>query len=729
MSKRFDYNTLAHRLQDIFPPSSAPLLYGTAILVGFGTGLGAVFFIKLIAWVEIIAYEGLPGLIPGLGRGWFIFIPVIGGLMAGPIISFFAQEAKGHGVPEVMEAIALRGGRIRPRVVVAKVAASASCIGTGGSAGREGPIVQVGAALGSTVAQWLHFSEGRIRNLVACGAAAGIAATFNAPIAGVVFALEIILGELAIADLSSVVLSAITASTVARAFLGDAPAFKIPLYAVQHPSEILLYLLLGAVSALVGVLFIRSLYFFEDVFDNWDWPDYLKPAVGGLLLGLMGYLYPQILGLGFVPEDELNLGIIPSQNIPHVFGAGFPVIELALLGKVSIGLLLTLIFLKVLATSLTLGSGNSGGVFAPGLFMGAMTGGSFGWVAHRLLPNLAAGPGPYATVGMAAVFAAAARAPLTAILIVFEMTDDYRILLPLMGAVIVSIVIAQHIQPESIYTLKLVRRGIRLFRGRDVDVMAAVTVAEVMDKAPLTVTADMPIKDLAALFHRTNSHGFPVVDEEGHLCGIVSLRDYRRVATPGEPIPDLTVRDIATHNPVTAFPDERLSDVLPRMAPRDLSRVPVVSREDPRRLVGVIRRHNIIRAYEIGLVRRGFALGHFPDSPPGTVTGQFPITPRSPYAHKALAELELPETFLVIHIQRRGRVIVPHGDTRLLPGDVVTVLSRDGDLQELETFWLQNADVLDDSENAPPPDSAPVVESPPSPESDRPETDSPEGGS
>ncbi len=727
MKTRLDYDTLLHRLHDIFPPSSAPLLYATAIVVGLGTGLGAVFFIKLIAWVEVIAYEDIPGLMPALGRGWFIFIPAIGGLIAGPIIAFFSQEAKGHGVPEVMEAIALRGGRIRPRVVVAKVAASASCIGTGGSAGREGPIVQVGAALGSSVAQWLHFSEGRIRNLVACGAAAGIAATFNAPIAGVVFALEIILGELAIADLSSVVLSAITASTVARAFLGSDPAFKIPLYSVQNPAEILLYLLLGAVSAVVGVMFIRTLYFFEDVFDKWRWPDYLKPAIGGLLLGLMGYLYPQVLGLGFVPEEELNLGIIPSQNIPHVFGAGFPVIELALLGKISIGLLLTLIFLKVLATSLTLGSGNSGGVFAPGLFMGAMTGGSFGWIAHYIFPNLAAGPGPYATVGMAAVFAAAARAPLTAILIVFEMTDDYRILLPLMGAVIVSVVIAQSIHPESIYTLKLVRRGIRLFRGRDIDVMAAVTVAEVMDKAPLTVTADMSLKDLVAMFNRTNSHGFPVLDKEGNLCGIVSLRDFRRVFTPGEPIPDLTVHDIASHNPVTAFPDERLSEVLPRMAPRDLSRVPVVSREDPKKLVGVIRRHNIIRAYEMGLVRRGFALGHFPDSPPGTVTGQFPITAQSPYAGKTLAELDLPEAFLVIHVQRNGRVIMPHGDTRLLPGDTVTVLSRDGDLRELEAFWLQTADVLQAEngetqekrsaeETAPPEEEAPPPEEAPAPE-------------
>ena len=690
--------TMRERLLNMIRPSSTSLIFFMAIIVGLGTGLGAVFFIKLIEWTEFFSYTTLSNLAPTLGRGWFIVVPVLGGLVAGPIIAFFAKEAKGHGVPEVMEAIALKGGRIRPRVVVAKVIASASCIGTGGSAGREGPIVQVGAALGSTLAQWFHLSESRIRNLVACGAAAGIAATFNAPMAGVVFAIEIILGELAMSDLSSVVLSAITASTVARFFLGNDPAFKIPLYEVRHPLEIFLYLLLGVFGAAIGVLFIRSLYWFEDLFDNWRFPDFLKPAVGGLLLGLMGYLYPQVLGLGFVPREELQLGIIPSKNIPHVFGSGFPIIELTLLGKVSIGLLLTLIFLKILATSLTLGSGNSGGVFAPALFMGAMAGGSFGWATEHLFPSLSAGTGAYAIVGMAAVFAAAARAPLTAILIVFEMTDDYRILLPLMGAVIISTVLAQHWHPESIYTLKLVKRGIHLFRGRDIDVMAAVTVEEVMDKNPVTVPLSMPLSELMRVFAETNSHGFPVLDEKGKLWGIVSLSDLRRACPPDKPVPEnLTVRDIANPNIVTAYPDERLSDIIPRMAPRDLSRVPVVSREDHRQLLGILRRQNVIHAYEIGVVRRGFAVGNLPGAPEGTATGEFPITADSIFVNKKISELDIPEPFLVIHIRRAGRVILPHGNTRLKEGDVVTVLTRDGDQTELEKFWLQKRPPPEDS--------------------------------
>ncbi|RME08638.1 MAG: CBS domain-containing protein [Anaerolineae bacterium] len=679
----------AARLLDRLQPSSSVTLFIAAIIVGVGTGFGAVFFIWLIDKVEQLLFGTVPQLAP-LGRLWLLFIPAIGGLVAGPIIAFFASEAKGHGVPEVMQAIALRGGRIRPRVVVAKVLASASCIGSGGSAGREGPIVQVGAALGSTLAQLLRFSEERIRNLVACGAAAGIAATFNAPIAGVAFALEIILGELAIEGLSSVVLSAVMASTVARAILGDRPAFTIPLYTVKSHWEILLYLLLGVLGAVIGVLFIKTLYWAEDVFDEWEFPAALKPAVGGVLLGALALLYPLALSKVISPE-EAGLGLPLISNIPHVMGAGFHTIEASLLGKAAVLLMLVLIFLKMLATALTLGSGNSGGVFAPGLFMGAMTGGVFGWVAQQLLPNVAAGPGPYATVGMAAVFSAAARAPLTAILIVFEMTDDYRILLPLMAAVGIGTVVAQKIHPESIYTLKLVKKGIHLFRGRDMDVMSAVRVAEAMDPNPITVAPTISVRDLEALFLQTNSHGFPVVNEAGELCGIVSLEDFRRVSGEDGVPEHLTVDDIATHDVITVFPDEPLRVALQRMAPRDLSRLPVVSRNNPKKLIGVLRRRNIIRAYEIGLMRRGFALGNLPGSPLGTASGKFLVGHNSPLIGKSLADLNLPDTFLVIHIERNGNPILPHGDTVLQENDELTILACDGDLEQLEKLWQQLA--------------------------------------
>ena len=316
-----------------------------------------------------------------------------------------------------MQAIALRGGRIRPRVVVAKVVASAACIGSGGSAGREGPIVQVGAALGSSVGQWLHLSDARIRNLVACGAAAGIAATFNAPIAGVLFATEIIIGELRLGDVDSVVISAVTASTVARLFLGDRPAFAIPNYGVKTRGRFCSMLCWGSWLRLWRSGLSACCTAFEDRFDDWHFPEALKPARRGAAPGRYGVLLPDGAGPGLCPgRKRLNWGLPLVENIPHVLGSGFPTIEAVLLGDLSFGLLVVLIFLKPLATSLTLGSGNSGGVFAPALLTGAVLGGAFGQVVDYFAPGMTAGPGAFAVVGMAAVFAGAARAPFTAIL-------------------------------------------------------------------------------------------------------------------------------------------------------------------------------------------------------------------------------------------------------------------------------------------------------------------------
>lgn len=676
--KTFANANLARWLDRIQPSETAVLL-GTAVAVGAGTGLGAVLFIQLIALIQRLFFQGGETALSFLGRGLFILAPAVGGLLAGPIIAFFAKEAKGHGVPEVMQAIALRGGRIRPRVVVAKVVASALCIGSGGSAGREGPIVQVGAALGSTLGQWLRLSESRVRNLVACGAAAGIAATFNAPIAGVVFAMEIILGELHLGDLGNVVISAVAAATVARVFLGDRPAFAIPSHSMNTPWEVLLYILLGVLAAFAAVAFIRLLYWFEDRFDGWRFPDALKPAIGGLLLGTLAFFYPMVLGLGLVPSQEAHLGFPPAVNMPHVFGSGFSTIEGALQGQLSFGLLLALILLKPLATSLTLGSGNSGGVFAPALFMGAALGGAFGRVVEYLAPGTTAGPGAFAVVGMAAVFAGAARAPFTAILIVFEMTNDYRMIVPLMAGVIVSLIVAERLHRESIYTLKLTRRGIHLRRGWDVDVMEAVRIDEVMVRQPVTVPVNLPVTLLAGEFLRTGRHGFPVLNDDGSLFGVVSLEDYRQATTAGTISPDqLVVRDIATRDVVTVFPDETVGTALRRMAPRDLSRMPVVARDDPRRLVGVVRRNDIVRAYEVGAMRREEArrraetMRAISDTRAEFV--DVPLAPDSIAVGKAVAELDLPRAAVLVSIRRGHELVIPHGDTRLQAGDIVTAL-------------------------------------------------------
>jgi CIC family chloride channel protein len=344
-----------------------------AALIGVGGGLGAVGFRYLIRVFQLLAFGSWEYSLAVVGSvPWqvLLFIPAAGLVVIFPLVNWFAKETKGHGVPEVMEAVALRGGAIRPRIVLVKALASAICIGTGGSIGREGPIVQIGSAFASALGQLLHISPARLRTLVGCGAAAGIAGTFNAPIAGALFSVEVILGDFGLAHFSPIVISSVVSTVVARHFLGSTPAFIVPTYQLVSAYELALYALLGLLAGLVGVGFSTLLYKTEDVFKQ--------------------------------------------LSFPQVLGVGYETIDLALAGKMAGALLLTLVLLKLAATCVTLAAGGSGGIFAPSLFLGAMTGGFVGTVVHQVFPFVTAGPGAYATVGMGAVVAAATHAPLTA---------------------------------------------------------------------------------------------------------------------------------------------------------------------------------------------------------------------------------------------------------------------------------------------------------------------------
>jgi CIC family chloride channel protein len=688
------------KLLDHLAPREGLVLLVLAVIVGIATGLAAVFFIRLIGFIQVTAYGGAENIFPALGRFWIILIPVIGGLLVGPIIAKFAMEAKGHGVPEVMQALILRGGRIRARVAVAKIIASALCIGTGGSAGREGPIVQVGSALGSSVGQWLHLSDDRIKNLVACGAAAGIAATFNAPIAGVVFAIEVLLSELQIAVFGNVVVSAVAASIVSRIFLGARPAFEIPGYVMHSSWEIVLYGILGLLAALVGILFIRMLYYTENVFDQLNIPLWLKPAVGSLLLGLLAFAYPYMGGMLHIPATEMTLGLPLVENYPHIFGSGFLFLENVLHGRAPFLLMFMLIFLKPLATSFTLGSGNSGGVFAPSLFTGAMLGGSFGYLATRLFPGLTIEVGAYALVGMAAVFSAAARAPLTSMLIVFEMSNDYRLILPLMAAGMVASTFAQWLHADSIYTLKLSKRGIRFDQGRDMDIMQSVQVEEVMNKAPITMRKEGSVADLFVAFQETHLGGFPVLDSNNELYGIVTMQDMERTIQDMErtlhrkdvSLRDVKIWDVATPDPVTVFPDEPIWSAIRKMSPRDLARLPVVARSNPKQFVGLISRSDIVRAYNVGLMRKQKDQLAHERSTLRKVTGldfiEIKVEPDCPGSGKRLADMHLPRNTNVVSILRHGAVLVPDGNTKVLPGDVITVLCLSSQAESVRKFFI-----------------------------------------
>ncbi len=420
-----------------------------ALAVGVGAGGGAVAFRYMILGLTYVfsghrdysaARHALDPWLPGLGIWFVVLAPILGGLVYGPLVSRFAPEARGHGVPEVMYAVDRLGGRMRAQVPIVKSLASAICIGSGGSVGREGPIVQIGSALGSLAGQALELSESQLRLLVACGAAGGISATFNAPIAGVFFALELILRDFQTRAFGLVVLSSVAADAVGRAVFGGHPFLSLPSFHFGSPLELVLYAGLGALAGVVGLAFMRALYGGEDLADRlWRGrPEAWRPAAGGVLLGLL------------------------LLAVPQMYGVGYPVLQDAIAGHYVILALLALMAAKILATSLTMSIGGSGGVFAPSLFIGATLGSAYGAVAHGLLPGLAVAAGAYGLVGMGAVFAAAARAPITAVLVIFELTGDYSVILPLMVAVVVATTLANAITHETIYSLKLRRRGVVL---------------------------------------------------------------------------------------------------------------------------------------------------------------------------------------------------------------------------------------------------------------------------
>ena len=541
------------------------------VLVGLASGLGAVLFRWMISGFSTVFFDSGETAFGFLGRYYVIIIPVLGGLVVGLLVYFLAREAKGHGVPEVMLAVHAQGGRIRSRVAAVKALASSICIGSGGSVGREGPIVQIGSSIGSAVGQWFRLPEDWVRLLVACGAAGGISATFNAPIAGAFFALELILRRFTPRNFVFVGLSSIIAAAIAFAFWGNSPTFTmIPEYTWSNGWELPFYILLGIAAAFIARGFILALYRCEDLFDAWRFPQYLKPAFGGLAIGSIGFFYP------------------------YLFGVGYEGVEIAILGGFGVGVLLAMGILKIVATSFTIGSGGSGGVFAPSLFIGAMLGVAFGVGVNALFPTIAVEPGAYGLVGMGAVFAAAAHAPITAILILFEMTRDYLIILPLMLAVVTSTYIARRLSIDSIYTLKVRRKGISIIDAA-MDPLQFITVGEVMTRNFPAVSLETPIAELAQKLERTGHHGFPVTHDDGRFYGCVTFSDLEEGWKRGNP--DLKVRDIATTNPVTAYPDQSVRDILLRLGTMDVGRIPVVARDDPSRLLGVLRRHDIIKAY------------------------------------------------------------------------------------------------------------------------------------
>jgi chloride channel protein, CIC family len=428
---------------DIHLPESVKLIF-TSVLVGIGTGLGAVLLNWLIQKISDFSYTQVASSLSRIAPFHYILILGIGGLITGLIIQFSSTEIKGGGIPEVMEAVALHKSRIPPIVAIGKTLATSICIGTGGSAGSEGPIAQIGASLGSSVGQIFHLPEKRIRTLVACGAGAGTAAAFNAPIAGSIFAIELILDNISSVNFSAIVITSVVSSTIARLMRGNAFFFNIPDYPTSHPLELVLFAALGILAALFSCAFCRFRYFVEDIFNKIPIPKYLLPALGGIIVGMIGIFSYKLDG------------------IPRIFGLGYKTINESLTIGLTLKMSFILLLIKMLATSLTVGTGNSGGIFAPSLFMGAMLGQCYGTIVNQIFPNITAPASAYALVGMAAFFSGAVRAPITSILIIFEMTGNYNLVLPLMLATVASSLFSKRLGEDTIYTARLTRKGINL---------------------------------------------------------------------------------------------------------------------------------------------------------------------------------------------------------------------------------------------------------------------------
>ncbi len=554
-----------------------------ALLTGAGAGLGAIAFrYMILGFTELFtghsdysaAGHAANPLVPGLGIWFVVAAPVIGGLIYGPLVSRFAPEARGHGVPEVMYAVNRLGGRMRPQVPIVKSLASAVCIGSGGSVGREGPIVQIGSALGSVTGQLMRVPESQLRLLVACGAAGGISATFNAPIAGVFFALELILRNFETRSFALVVLSSVTADAIGRAAFGSHPFLSLPAFTFSSPLELLLYAGLGVLATGVGLGFVRVLYTGEDVSDRlWSRrPDWLRPAAGGVLLGAL------------------------LLAVPEMYGVGYPVLQLAVAGHYVILALLGLLLAKILATSLTMWIGGSGGVFAPSLFMGAMLGSAYGAVAHQVIPGLAVAAGAYGLVGMGAVFAASARAPITAVLIIFELTGDYHIILPLMIAIIVATALSNALTRDTIYTLKLRRRGIDIDKPQGT-LMAQIKIADAMGNIPRALAPEQPLPDVLDRFTAERVDALPVIDPGGSLLGVIAAIDIEQNLDFSRD--DLRARDLVHEVPELRV-DQSLEDAVRALASAANEGLPILDAEGET-IVGWLTHRHLLHAYHARL--------------------------------------------------------------------------------------------------------------------------------
>jgi chloride channel protein, CIC family len=643
-----------------------------AAVVGVLVGLASSALILTIEWADERLFS-IRALTYGL-----LFVAVITPIGIG--ISWFIERRwgpgiKGSGITETMVGLNLHAGYIPTRTVQTKLVATVATVGSGGSLGSEGPAVQVGSAVGSSLARYTNFGEDRIRSLVAAGAGAGIGASFNAPIAGMLFAMEVVLGNFAIRHINAVVIAAVSAAVTAKSILGDDKLLSAPAHELQNAPELLLYLALGLLAGSMGVLFIKMLKLAHTTQVPKRLPQIIRPLVAGLILAGVSAVRPEVLGVGRgVVESMLSL----DSTADLVWTT-----------------LLFLGVLKLAMAAVTEGGYGAGGVFMPSLFAGATLGAAFATIVTAFWPLAPPVPGAFAVVGMAATFAAVARAPLTAIIIVFEITGDYGLVVPLMLATTLAMVIADYFDPDSAYTMPLTLKGIHLQKPEDIDLLDTVTVGEVMSY-PGTLEPSMTGKAALDCITEGRHHGLAVTDN-GKLVGILTLTD---IANCHEDLDEILIHQLMTEKPITVVPSMPVSAALARMAALNYGRLPVVSDDDRTTHVGMFRRESVVRAYHRALSdstgRHMYRDRLKQRTQPGASFYEIPIPRNSACGTKSVRDIRWPDAATLVSIRRGSAVIIPHGDTTLRAGDVVTAFGTGESREELAWIFGQSDETDED---------------------------------